>query len=164
MTICSNCRFCPHQLGDTPTPSLSISTLSPRSTQESASSSPSHTTNNRAVPRSKQQVDSRPVHTRPVSSPVSPGSITDTSSDIAATAEQNPTPVNNTRGGQPSEEATSDEEEEEEDQTLSEETTATDGFRKDLLERLVQNYTRKKSKMQKSGGRVKFASKPKSKV
>ena len=72
--------------------------------------------------------------------------------------------MNNTRGKQPSEEATSGEEEEEEDQTLSEETAATDGFRKDLLERLVQNYTRKKSKTQKRGGRVNFASKPKSKV
>ena len=72
--------------------------------------------------------------------------------------------MNNTRGGQPSEEATSDEEEDEEDHTLSERTATTDGFRKDLLERLVQNYTRKKSKTQKSGGRVKFASKPKSKV
>lgn len=72
--------------------------------------------------------------------------------------------MNNTRGGQPSEEATSDEEEDEEDQTLSERTATTDGFRKDLLERLVQNYTRKKSKTQKSGGRVKFASKSKSKV
>lgn len=159
--------FCLHQLGDTPTPTLSISTLSPRSTQDSALSTPSHTTNSRAVPHSKQQVNSRPVHAGPVSSSVSPGSVTDTgtsSSDIAAAAEQNPTLENDTRGGQPSEEATSDEEEDEEDQTLSERTATTDGFRKDLLERLVQNYTRKKSKTQKSGGRVKFASKPKSKV